>query len=108
MKIRKDIAKATFSLHWVSDHEEIKGNERANDLAQEATEATSPMPHPATKLSVSAIYAKAKVLDFKPKHNKFYGATIGKHVQKIDKALPGKYTIKLYNALNRITAAILV
>jgi hypothetical protein len=47
-------------------------------------------------------------MDFKPKHKESYGATIGKHLQKIDKALPGKHTTKLYNALNRTAAAILV
>jgi hypothetical protein len=47
-------------------------------------------------------------MDFKPKSNGFYGATTGKCLQKIDKALPGKHTSKLYNALNRTAAAILV
>jgi hypothetical protein len=61
------------------------------------------MPNP-----ISAIHARAKVIDFKPKHKEFYGATTGKHLQKIDKALPGKHTNKLYNALNRKAAAILV
>jgi hypothetical protein len=32
----------------------------------------------------------------------------GKHLQKIDKALPGKHVNKLYNALNRKAAATLV
>jgi hypothetical protein len=66
------------------------------------------MPNPANKVLISAIYAKAKVMDFKPKSNGFYGATTGKHLQKNDKALPEKHTIKLYNVLNRTAAAILV
>jgi ribonuclease HI len=108
MKIREKIAKATFSLHWVPGHEGVKGNERANELAQKATEADSTMPNRADRVPISAIYARAKVMDFKPKLQEFYGATIGKHLQKIDKALPGKHTNKLYNALNRTAAAILV
>jgi ribonuclease HI len=107
-KIREKIAKATFSLHWVPGHEGIKGNERANELAQQATEANSSMPNPANNVPISAIYARAKIMDFKPKHKEFYGATTGKHLQKIDKALPGKHVNKLYNALNRKAAAILV
>ncbi|KAH0182327.1 hypothetical protein KCV03_g10365, partial [Aureobasidium melanogenum] len=108
MKIREKIAKATFSLHWVPGHEGVKGNERANELAQKATEADSPMPDPAESVPISAIYARAKVMDFKPKLQEFYGATTGKYLQKIDKALPGKHTTRLYNALNRTAAAILV
>jgi hypothetical protein len=34
--------------------------------------------------------------------------TTAKHHQKIDKALPENHTSKLYNALNRTAAAILV
>ncbi|THV83299.1 DUF803-domain-containing protein [Aureobasidium pullulans] len=108
MKIREKIAKATFSLHWVPGHEGIRGNERANELAQKATEVTSSMPNPTDKVPISAIYARAKAMEFKPENQEFYGATTGKHLQKIDKALPGKHTIKLYNALNRTAAAILV
>jgi hypothetical protein len=66
------------------------------------------MPDPAIKVLISAIYVRAKVIDFKPKHKEFYGATIGKQLQKIDKALPGKHITKLYNSLNRTAAAILV
>jgi division protein CdvB (Snf7/Vps24/ESCRT-III family) len=47
-------------------------------------------------------------MNFKLKHKEFYSATIGKHLQKIDKALPGKHINKLYNALNRKAAATLV
>jgi hypothetical protein len=108
MKIRKKIAKATFSLHCIPGNEGIRGNERVNELGQKATEAISLMLNPANKVSITAIYAKAKVMDFKPKSNGFYGATTGKCLQKIDKALPGKHTSKLYNALNRTAAAILV
>jgi ribonuclease HI len=108
MKIREKIAKATFSLHWVPGHDGIRGNERANELAQKATEANSSMPNPANNVPISAIYARAKTMDFKPKHQEFYGATTGKHFQKIDKALPGKHVNKLYNALNKKAAAILV
>jgi hypothetical protein len=66
------------------------------------------MPNPANNVPISAIYARAKTMDFKPKHKEFYGAITGKHLQKIDKALPGKHVNKLYNALNRKAAAILV
>ncbi|CAD0029207.1 unnamed protein product [Aureobasidium pullulans] len=89
-------------------HEGIRGNERANELAQKATEVTSSMPDPTDKVPISAIYARAKAMEFKPESQEFYGATTGKHLQKIDKALPGKHTIRLYNALNRTAAAILV
>ncbi|KAG9511564.1 hypothetical protein KCV07_g10085, partial [Aureobasidium melanogenum] len=108
MRIREKMAKATFSLHWVPGHEGVTGNERANELAQQATDVASPMPDPASDVPISAIYARAKAMGFKPKVQEFYGATTGKHLQKVDKALPGKHTNKLYNALNRKSAAVLV
>jgi hypothetical protein len=79
-----------------------------NHCCQLATEVNLLMPNPANSVPISAIYARAKVMNFKPKHKEFYGATTGKHLQKIDKALPGKHTNKIYNALNRKAAAILV
>jgi hypothetical protein len=105
MKIREKIATATFSLHWVPGHKGIRGNERANELAQKATEANSSMPNPANNVPISAIYARAKVMDLMPKLKEFYGVTAGKRLQKIDKALPGEHPTKLYNALNRTAAA---
>jgi hypothetical protein len=66
------------------------------------------MPNPANRVPILVIYARAKVMEFQPKLQEFYGATTGKHLQKIDKALPGKHTNKIYNALNRTAAAILV
>jgi hypothetical protein len=38
------------------------------------------MPNPAIKVPILAIYARAKVMDFKPKHKEFYSATTGKHL----------------------------
>ena len=108
LKIRQKISKAAFSLHWVPGHEGIKGNERANELAQEATRDTQPLPAPALTVPISVIYAKAKAMDYKPENEVFYGAKTGKYLQKIDKALPGKHIKKMYNALNKTAASILV
>ena len=108
MKIREKIAKATFLLHQVLGHKGVRGNKRANELAQKAIDANSAMPNPKNNVLILAIYVRAKVMDFKLKHKEFDGATIGKHLQKIDKALPRKHITKLYNALNRTVAAILV
>ena len=64
LKIREKIRKATYSLHWFPGHEGIRDNERANELAQQATEDRRPMKDPATEILISTIYAKAKSLDF--------------------------------------------
>jgi hypothetical protein len=48
------------------------------------------MPDPATKIPISAVDAKAKILDFKPKHNEFHGAITGIHLHKIDTHLTGQ------------------
>lgn len=66
------------------------------------------MPDPATGTTISAIYVKAKIMGFKPKHIESYGVTTGKHLRTIGRALPDKHTIKIYNAFNRKAAAILV
>jgi hypothetical protein len=47
-------------------------------------------------------------MDFKPKSNEFHGAITCRHLQKIDKALPGKDIVKIHNALNITAITILV
>jgi hypothetical protein len=59
------------------------------------------------QIDVVGIYAKAEVMDFKPKSDEFYGAITCRHFQKIDKALPGKDIAKIYNALNDTAITIL-
>jgi len=53
------------------------------------------------------IYAEAKKAAFKPTVDSFHGSKVGKFLKKIDKALPGKHTKRLYNCLGRMDAAIL-
>jgi ribonuclease HI len=108
-KIRKKIRKVTFSLHWVPGHEGIEGNEKANELAQKATEDSARLPEHAKTVPTSSIYAKAKAktMNFKPRCEDFYMVKAGKYLQKLDKALPGKHTKKIYNALNKTDASIL-
>ena len=107
LKIREKIRNATISLHWVPGHEGIMGNERANELAQLATADIQPVPSPAEVVPISVIYARGKAARYTPKQEEFYGAKTGKFLQRVDKALPGKHTKKLYNSLNRADAAIL-
>jgi hypothetical protein len=107
LRIRKKIRNATIALHWVPGHEGIMGNERANELAQLATANEQPMPSPAEGVPISVIYAKGKAAGYTPEQEEFHGAKTGKFLQRIDKALPGKHTKKLYNSLNRADAAIL-
>jgi len=82
-------------------------NERANELVQLATADTQPMRSPAEMVPLSVIYARGKAARFTPRKEEFYGAKTGKFLQRIDKALPGKHTKKMYNSLNRANAAIL-
>jgi ribonuclease HI len=107
MRIREKIGKTNFSLHWVPGHENIRGNERANELAQMATENTQPIPAPAETVPISVIHSRGTAANYMPKQEEFYGAKTGQFLQKVDKALPGKHTKKLYNILNRTDAAIL-
>jgi ribonuclease HI len=108
LKIGRRISKAAFSLHWIPGHEGIKRNKRADELAQEATRGTEPLPAPALAVPISVIYATARSMDYKPENEVFYGAKTGEHFQNSDKALPGKHIKKMYNALNKTAASILV
>lgn len=87
LKIGQRISKAAFSLHWVPGHEGINANGRADELAQEATRDTQPLPAPALAVPIPVIYDKAKSMDYKPENEVFYGAKTGEYLQKIDKAL---------------------
>jgi hypothetical protein len=77
---------------------------RPSWLIQTATEGTDPLSNQATE----AIRARAKIMDFRQKNDKFYDAITGRHPQQIDKALPSERIKTLYNALIRKAAAILV
>lgn len=66
------------------------------------------MPAPAAAELISMIYARGKAASPKSKQEEFSGGIIGRFLQRIDKALPEKHARKLYNALNRRDAAILV
>ena len=72
-----------------------------------ATAKSQPKPAPAATVPISVIYGRGKLAGYKPVQEEFYGAKSGKFLQRIDRALPGKHTKKLYNALNRTDASIL-
>lgn len=84
------------------------GNKRANELAQLATTESRLMPGPAATVPISTIYARGKSAKYTPKQEEFYGAKIGKFLQRVDKALPGKHARKPDNSLDRTDAAFLV
>ena len=98
-----------ISVQWVPGHAAIMGNDKADRLAKDATAegAVIPTASMVTAVPLSMVKSAAKRMAFKPDYDAFAVSTTGKFTRKVDKALPGKHTLSLYNGLKRSEAAIL-
>ena len=106
-EIRKVLVTKFVSIHWIPGHCKVYGNEKAHELAQQATEANIPRPGKARTLPMTIIYGAAAKAGFKPEVDSFARSKAGYYTKKMDKALPGKHTRELYNKLKKTEAAIL-
>jgi ribonuclease HI len=97
----------TISIHWVPGHADSHGNEEANRLAQNATTEEKMTPQTGGKVPLSILRSEARRLAIRPAYDSFLASTTGQFTKKIDKALPGKHTITLYNRCTYKEAAIL-
>jgi len=90
-------------------HGTCVGNNEADRLAKSATAEGTTVPAVLTKVAIplSIMKSVARGKAFKPKHDAFAASTTGQFTRRIDRALPGKHTLLLYNSLNRREAAIL-
>ena len=97
------------SVHWVLGHGTCAGNDEADKLAKSATAEGTTVPAILIKvvipLSIMRSVARSKAI--KPEHDAFATSTTGQFTKQVDRALPGKHTLLLYNKLNRREAAIL-
>ncbi|TKA50283.1 hypothetical protein B0A49_13633 [Cryomyces minteri] len=95
------------SLHWVSRHSKVPGNEAARELAKKATEIESATALQSVARPLSVVHREARKLCFQPKMNDSTSSKVGQYTRKIDRALPGKHTRKLYDKLAGVEASIL-
>ena len=94
-------------LLWIPGHQGIVGNEWAHRAAQEMTDVQqqpSRKSEPQVRERAEALKLLRTAVEADiPKHS----AQWGKFTYAIDKALPGRHTLRLYGSLNREDAGVL-
>lgn len=94
-----------IEFRWVPAHQGIPGNERANQLALQATR-NAQEPPPSLKLRCLAL-AECKALTAKKWRRSFEAARGGKASRKLDQALAQFHTHRLYNQLSYKEASVI-
>lgn len=93
-----------IQLNWVPAHSGVQGNEIAHSLAYSATEIGRTTTNRKITLRESQ---KPDKNSQEKKRAHFQSLIVARHLRKLDAALPGRHTRKLYDRLNRADAAIL-
>jgi hypothetical protein len=97
-------------LRWVPAHERIAGNEEADEAARAASGRKGKPSAPALE-RVQEVEGIIRLIDRDRSDNPTpFGSTglAGQYTWKMDQALPGKHTLRLYRALTSDQAATLV
>jgi ribonuclease HI len=100
-------------LVWTPGHRNILGNELAHRAAQDTTKTGSKPTRDLTlRIRENKAVRDLAVKDYQQqmtaKHQQAGLGPWGKYTQRLDGALPGKHTLKLYGALNADQASVLV
>lgn len=100
----KDQTGHTISMRWVPGHAKVDENEEANLAARAATEKGK-LPERTLPVLKSMVVKEtvAKLCQGEQR----LAPGVGEYTQRLDRALPGKHTRKLYDRLSRSQAAIL-
>ena len=91
-------------LRWVPAAEEFQLGRNAKNAARRAT-AVGRFPQKQFDCAKSTIINKAKAERYK---DRTLPEGVGKHLKKLDTAIPGRHTRKLYDAVGRVEACELV
>lgn len=97
-----------INFQWSPGYSEIPGNEKAHKLAQDATTITPARTDNFSQypLLQSVALEKGRKLYLAPPLP-WTKPTVGKLTQRIDKALPGKHTERLYIGRSKLEAGVL-
>ncbi|KAK4939333.1 hypothetical protein LTR66_015015 [Elasticomyces elasticus] len=106
----KDIQKnrSQVRLTWVPAHSGILGNEAANSAALKTTEPQVLVDTASTRLWTQ-VYRQALAKIRQDRLESFRRENVyGKYTRRLDRALPGRHTLRLYGALSSDEASILM
>ena len=101
------IGSSPISVHWIPGHDASLGNSKADELAKQATTEDRDIPAMSTARPLSVVRKAARKCGIRPSYDAFRATKSGQFTKKIDRAVPGKHTLLLYNGLKRSEAAIL-
>ena len=99
-------ADVALRFRWSPGHASTRGNEEAHALAKLATEQQRVAPQTTQLRSAMRSNLKGELYEYR---NRLFWQQpeVGQVTRRLDKALPGKHTKKLYSGLKREEAAIL-
>ncbi|KAK4980970.1 hypothetical protein LTR28_010468 [Elasticomyces elasticus] len=106
----KDIQKnkTQVQLMWIPAHSGIPGNEAANSAALKATEPQASIDTTLAKLWTQ-VYRQALAKTGQDRFESFQQENVyGKYTRRLDGALPGRHTLRLYGPLSSDEASVLM
>lgn len=97
----------SVTLEWSPGHSHIPGNEMAHNLAQLATRKEATVSFSTSYPTLQSLVLENGRKMFLPPPSPWIKPQLGRFTHSLDKALPGKHTLVLYNGKPHIEAATL-